>query len=242
MDLLQFRQNSSAFRFYAVIVMVMLFMMFIGYRLALTHTQQSIKENQIKTGSIVHAQAENTRLVQELSQLNVQLAMITTAHELLQEDFSKILNEQKALVQQINLYQAVLGESNGTGPFAIHHAHIMALPEADHYILDLLLLQGRALKALINGNLTIEITGMQAGNLTTLNVAELMTLSEAITQSDTSMRYRYQYFLERQYVFYLPEGFTPESLSISTEVFQWKRKIDSFTRTFSWSDLIAPNT
>ena len=242
MDLFQFRQNNSAFRFYAVIVMVMLFMMFIGYRLALINTEHSLKEQQMKTGSIAHAQAENTRLVQELSQRQVELAMIKSAQQLLQEDVAKALNEKKALQQQIDLYQAVLGESQGTGPFAIHHAHIMPLPEANHYVLDMLLLQGRALKALINGNLKITLTGMQAEQTKTLNLTKLLTQSDTITQSDTSMRYRYQYFLERQYVFVLPEGFAPTSMSVATDVFQWKRKIDSFTQTFVWDDLITPNT
>lgn len=242
MDLFRLKQNGRAFRFYAVIITVMLLMMFIGYRLALMNTEQSIKAYQIKTGTIAHAQAENIRLVQELSQLQIQLEMSKSVQQLIQQDITDARSENKTLQQKIDLYQAVLGESNNTGPFAIHHAHIMALPTPNQYVLDILLLQGRALKALINGDLTIKLTGMQNDKATSLSLAQLLTDSDIIPNSDTSMRYRYQYFLERQYVFALPKGFTPETMVVSTEVFQWKRKLNNFTQTFVWEDLITPNT
>jgi hypothetical protein len=241
-DLYQFRLNNSAFRFYTLIVLVMLLMLYVGYELANYGTKQEQRNTQVMSGTIAHAQAENLRLNQSLSQIAVELAMQQSAQTLVEESYAELIAENESLQQKIALYELVLGESEAAGPFAIHSVSVMALPESQHFLLDMLLLQGRALKSLINGNLVINIIGTQDEQARTYALSDLFADSVFVANTDTSMRYRYQYFLEKQFVFALPEGFTPTELEIKTDVYQWKRKRDSFTQQFTWSDLIAPNT
>jgi hypothetical protein len=241
-DLYQFRLNNSAFRFYTLIVLVMLLMLYVGYELANYGTEQEQRNTQVMSGTIAHAQAENLRLNQSLSQIAVELAMQQSAQTLVEESYAELIAENESLQQKIALYELVLGESEAAGPFAIHSVSVMALPESQHFLLDMLLLQGRALKSLINGNLVINIIGTQDEQARTYALSDLFADSVFVANTDTSMRYRYQYFLEKQFVFALPEGFTPTELEIKTDVYQWKRKRDSFTQQFTWSDLIAPNT
>jgi hypothetical protein len=241
-DLYQFRLNNSAFRFYTLIVLVMLLMLYVGYELANYGTEQEQRNTQVMSGTIAHAQAENLRLNQSLSQIAVELAMQQSAQTLVEESYAELIAENESLQQKIALYELVLGESEAAGPFAIHSVSVMALPESQHFLLDMLLLQGRALKSLINGNLVINIIGTQDEQARTYALSDLFADSVFVANTDTSMRYRYQYFLEKQFVFALPEGFTPNELEIKTDVYQWKRKRDSFTQQFTWSDLIAPNT
>lgn len=242
MDLYQFRLNNSAFRFYALIVLVMLLMLYVGFELARYGIEQEQRETQVMSGTIAHAQAENLRLNQSLSQIGVELALQQSAQVLVEESYAELLTENQSLQQKIDLYELVLGEGEASGPFAIHSIRVMALPESQHFLLDMLLLQGRALKSLINGNLVITINGTQDDKSRTYALSDLFADSVFVANTDTSMRYRYQYFLEKQFVFALPEGFTPDSLEIKTDVYQWKRKRDSFTQAYKWSDLIAPNT
>ena len=220
----------------------MLLMLYVGYELANYGTEQEQRNTQVMSGTIAHAQAENLRLNQSLSQIAVELAMQQSAQTLVEESYAELIAENESLQQKIALYELVLGESEAAGPFAIHSVSVMALPESQHFLLDMLLLQGRALKSLINGNLVINIIGTQDEQARTYALSDLFADSVSVANTDTSMRYRYQYFLEKQFVFALPEGFTPTELEIKTDVYQWKRKRDSFTQQFTWSDLIAPNT
>ncbi len=242
MDLYRFRQSASAFRFYALIVGLLIGMLFIGYQLATFQQAENRQQTAQLSGSLAHAQAENHRLNQALSQLDVDIAVQHSAQKIAEQSMLELLEENQALQQKIQLYQLVLGENEKAGPFAIHQLQLHRLPEQRHYLLDLLLLQGRALKSVINGTLNITIEGIVADQATTLALPTLFSGSVFIENTDESMRYRYQYFLEKQYVIQLPEGFVANSITISTDVYQWKRKIDSFTQTVLWADLIAPNT
>ena len=242
MDLYQFRLNNSAFRFYTLIVFFMFLMLYVGYELANYSIEQEQRNTQVMSGTIAHAQAENQRLNQSLSQIAVELALQQSAQTLVEESYAELIAENQSLQQKIALYELVLGESEAAGPFAIHSISVMALPESQHFLLDMLLLQGRALKSLINGNLVINLIGTQDEQPRTYALEDLLANSVFIENTDTSMRYRYQYFLEKQFVFALPDGFIPQQLEINTDVYQWKRKRDSFTQQFTWSELIAPNT
>ena len=242
MNLYQFRLNSSAFRFYTLIVLFMLLMLYVGYMLAAYTSQQDQRNTQVMSGTIAHAQEENLRLNQSLSQIAVELALHQSAQSLAEESYAELIAENQSLQQKIALYELVLGETEAAGPLAIHSINIMSLPKSQHFLLDMLLLQGRALKSLINGHLVITILGTQDGQEQRYSLADLFADSAFVSNTDTSMRYRYQYFLEKQFVFALPQGFTPAELEVKTDVYQWKRKRDSFTQRFTWSDLIAPNT
>ena len=104
MDLYQFRLNNSAFRFYTVIVLVMFLMLYVGYELANYRIEQEQRNTRVMTGTIAHAQAENQRLNQSLSQIAVELALQQSAQTLLEESYAELIAENQSLQQKIALY------------------------------------------------------------------------------------------------------------------------------------------
>jgi hypothetical protein len=190
-------------------------------------------------GSLVHAQRENERLLTMLSEQKVALAMHEANEAITLEQMQQMVSERQMLQQQISQYQQVLNSGEKDGYLAIQKASVTSLSEDNVVLLTLLLVQGRAIKSTIYGQLDMTLEGIKAGKTVEYDLADLLTTSSVFVEDNSSLSYKYQYFLERFYVLAIPEGFTPIKLSISSNVMQWKRKRETFNQTYAWQDLVS---
>ena len=88
-------------------------------------------------------------------------------------------------------------------------------------------------KAVVKGNLSVEISGSESQQAKSYSLTELMPgESEPLTFS-------FKYFQVITGELRLPEGFLPEQVTVDAEIFQFKRKRGDLSTTLPWT--IASN-
>jgi murein DD-endopeptidase MepM/ murein hydrolase activator NlpD len=191
-------------------------------------------------GTLANLQAENSALKSTQAALDVQLTLSKARTE--QYDVLRQLQaENLELKRQVSLYKDVLG-ADDSGPLRIQELVVQALSENNTYHLQFLLMQGRALKAAINGNLKIAIHGRDKRGEAQLLLADLLTQSIDIAQPNSDFRYRYQFFMEQHYTFALPDDFVAHKVVITTDVYQWKSRRAQVEKNYLWSVILDETT
>ena len=222
---------------YVFIAGVFLFLGYSGAHFESASLRATVSQQQ---GSLGHALAENVTLKERQAALEVQLSIL----EQRQNDamLQALLEEQRVLKQQIELYQQVLNVEEAKRYLNIHTVSIKPLSEPRTYHLSLLLLQGRAIKSVITGDLDIEIEGTKDAKYAVYSLTDLLSNSIDIAEDNSPMSYRYQYFLDVAYTVRLPEGFEPQRLTIVSDVYQWKIKRERVEKAYLWREILDENT
>ena len=230
-------ETSNQWLSYFVIAGVFLFLGYMAADFEASSLRATVSQQE---GSLGHALAENSTLKEQKAALEVQLSILS---EQLQNDSTveALLEEQRILKQQLKLYQQVLNVQGAKRYLNIHTVSIKPLSESNTFHLSLLLLQGRAIKSVITGDLEFEFEGTIAGNMAVFNLAELLYQSIDIAKENSAMSYRYQYFLDLAYTIRLPEGFEPKRLTIASDVYQWKTKRERVEKAYLWAEILDEN-
>ena len=214
--------------------------LFLGYTVADFEAASLRATVSQKQGTLSHALAENSTLKERIAALEVQLSILK--HNPNEAVIQQLLAEQQTLKQQLELYQQVLNVDEAKRYLNIHTVSIKPVTELNTYSLSLLLLQGRAIKSVINGDLNIVLEGVNAGEPQMHNLADLLSQSVDVATDNSPLRFRYQYFLDLAYTFSLPDGFEPQKLTITSDVYQWKTKRESVEKAYLWLEILDENT
>lgn len=242
MDLVKWVNTRSELALYVMICGLVVLGGLFGFLYAGHFVSDQSAEIKKLTGSLHHTQLENTRLNLLVSEQKVALALQEGSTEVLLENMTATLTEQRALKEKVTMYEQVMSKDTVDSYLTVQTIKVDALPEENKVLLTLLLVQGRALKSTIYGNLDLHITGFQGNKAKTYKVADLLSRSLGFVEKNSPLSYKYQYFIERFYVLAIPEGFTPETLTFNTNVMQWKRKRAVVSEQYVWSDILAAAT
>ena len=191
-------------------------------------------------GTLANLQAENTALKRDQAGLEVQLTL-SEARQAQRTIISELQTENLALKRQVSLYQDVLG-ADESGPLRIQGLVVQPLSESNTFHLQFLLMQGRALKAPIHGDLDIVLHGKDTRGDAQLRLADVLTSSMDIAQPNSDFRYRYQFFMEQHYTFAMPDDFEVQKLVINTDVYQWKSRRAQVEKNYLWSEILDETT
>ncbi|RDV28968.1 hypothetical protein DXV75_00415 [Alteromonas aestuariivivens] len=221
------KRQFNPLRLTVLITAAMLAMVYLGYRLAGYHWHNNAKvlDNAMQTSAMLVE--ENAGLRDKLARLEVDAELSKRALLSLQDEMIKLNQQSREQQQKLGFYQRVVAPETTQDGFAVDGLQVNP-SGGGLYRLSFVLLQQRQNKAVVKGKLAIKILGVLGDKPAELNPGQPDFMPEG------DLVYRFKYFQAVEIPFQLPEGFTPEYIEFSTEVYQYTTKRGDYQRRVAW--------
>lgn len=188
-----------------LVLLAWLFGFFMGKRHSIAECGQLAQELTQMTSQINYLQKQERDLQGQLVKARLAVGVDAQVVEQLRQDISK-LNLRLADKEEENaFYKGMMSPKALEKGLAIRSIEISLLPRGQYelrFVVQHIAKQHRLLK----GRVDIELSGLQAGNVTTYQLKELSK------QSATKLRFKYFQIFSMPLT--LPEGFHPESIKV----------------------------
>ena len=224
----EIKQRLGAFKFYGVLVAVVLLALYLG--MLFGNEYMSMQQHEIDTlkASTQNLKSDNERLTRDLNVLGVELEVQRLANQRAQEEIQQSLDKQAVLAQELSFYQKVMAPELREQGFVVDAFDVERTLSENHYRFDLVMVQHSKLKHVIKGNIDVVLVGSEQGK------PKEIRLLDVITGDKKQLAFSFKYFQKIEGEINLPESFTPEEVRVHAEVFQFKKKRGDLTVTFPW--------
>ena len=183
--------------------------------------------------AVTTLRAENAQLKTSQNQLRVELELATMHAEQLKTELVSLQEKVFSLQQDKAFYQHVMAPETSQDGFFIDGLEITASAGNNYFKGSMVLLQQRAVNAVVKGTLQLEITGSLNGKHTVLQSSKDAFLPEG------DIAFGFKYFQAVTFYLQLPDGFVPETLRFHTSVYQYNRKRGDYEREYNWQDVLT---
>lgn len=179
-------------------------------------------------------EAEIEMLENEIVALNEQIALLETHREIDGEAYREVeasLTELQAKIQEqqdaIAFYRGIVSPKDGNAGLRVQDLRLTRGKDEHEYTIRLVLVQAMKHDRKVSGNVNLRIDGIENGVEKSYSYGELLP-----KDADRSWAFSFRYFqdFDRQVV--LPDGFTPERITVSVE--SRTRSIASIEESFPW--------
>ncbi|MGD9842370.1 MAG: DUF6776 family protein [Steroidobacteraceae bacterium] len=158
------------------------------------------------------------------AQLDKQVQM--QAGSAMQQSVTALKNQIQQQQQDLAFYQAIVTPAAGaTNVPQVQRIEIEQSGAAEQYVLRLVLIQTMSATGNARGTVTMQVSGMLAGNPVVLSVTDLL-----IDKSDTPLEFNYRYFQVLEPQIELPAGFEPSSVLVEVRAAQH----EVLRQNFAW--------
>jgi hypothetical protein len=167
-------------------------------------------------------------LTKNLNILGVELEVQRLASQKAQTTIEEGMLEQAKLREELAFYQKVMAPELKQDGFVIEAFNVAKALSDNTYTFDLVLMQQDRIKTNIKGNVDDTLRGSQSGQVKELRLLDLMP------QGSKPLVFSFKYFQVIEGQFELPADFQAETIQVSSEVYQFKRKRGDLEVTFDW--------
>ena len=178
-----------------------------GYNLLAAADERDFFEEQI-------ARLENDNLA-----LNEQIALLETHRDIDREAYSEVessLTKLQAKIREqqdaISFYRGIVSPADGKSGLRVQDFNLTRGAVEREYNIRIVLIQAMKHDRKVSGNVRLRIAGIENGEPKTYSYSELRP---ADAESKWSFSFRYFQDFDRQVV--LPDGFEPETVTVSVE-------------------------
>jgi hypothetical protein len=194
--------------------------------------------------SVFDSRRERDTLEQQLDQeqtasdeLRRQLAIAETAGEIDRATYDQIkasLSDLEAQIQaqeeELVFYRGIVSPQDGVAGLRIQSLEVLPSDGEGRYLLRLLLVQAIVHSRRVSGAVKLRLEGMQAGQSTSFDIAEL-----AVPGESYDMAYEFRYFQGLEAELALPAGFEPERVLV--EIWPNEARAERINQTFEWPEV-----
>ena len=173
-------------------------------------------------------------LDQEIVTLKEQVAMLETHRNIDREAYKEVeasLTALQAKIQEqkdaIAFYRGIVSPQDGAAGLKVQDLKLTRGDAARVYNVRLVLVQSLKHDRKVSGDVEISVEGELGGTAATYAYADLLP-----DEADASWPFSFRYFQDFDREIVLPDGFTPERITI--HVRSRTRSIDSIEETYSW--------
>jgi cell division protein FtsB len=166
--------------------------------------------------------------------LKQEIAMLETHREIDREAYKEVdasLLALQAKIQEqtdaIAFYRGIVSPADGAAGLKVQDLKLTRGQEERAYNVRLVLVQSLKHDRKVSGDVNLSIEGEQDGDTKTYDYAQLLR-----DDADKGWPFSFRYFQDFDREIVLPDGFTPESITI--EVRSKTRSISSIEETYSW--------
>ena len=180
-------------------------------RAALQHSEQSMEKNLIETGRL-----------QARAKLNKQ------AEQLIRTEMIQLTNQLVQAQKENSIFRKVMDPESFEKGLSIRSWDVKPSVLLHHFKFELVIQQLASRHPLLNGNVVVEIEGVEDGEQLTISLDEI---SDEINQSRIKLRFRY--FQEIRGEMVLPDNFIPETVNVIAR--SRGKKPQSREKSFEWT-------
>lgn len=226
----QVKKQLGNHKWSILVAFIMLVMVGFGYKLARIVDEGQSRQLQAHKESIAILSEENNALITQVNQLEVALVLAKGETQELVKRLAEQRKEFDAQQELLTFYERVVAPEKSEEILAIEGVELSALDQ-NRFQLRMVLLQSREQKAVINGNLSVAIKGQIDGKSVTLHSS-----NDELGLED--IKYRFRFFQAVTVELSLPQNFTPQDISFSTTVYQYKTRKSAYDVAFPWNDVL----
>ena len=211
----------------------LLAMLVFGMFLANADRGQLVDETRQLQHSISNLQTENEQLQTQANQLEVKLELAEMRAEQLKQEVVRLEEVVFNLQKDKAFYQHVVAPETTQDGFFIDGLELFETTADGYFKATMVLLQQRAVSAIVRGDLKVAVTGIQNGK------HRILTSDDNAILPEGNVTYGFKYFQPVTLYLQLPENFEPESIEFTTTVYQYKRRRGDYQRSYNWQALLV---
>jgi hypothetical protein len=174
-------------------------------------------------------------LEKEIVGLNEEVALLETHRDIDSEAYREVevsLTTLQAKIQEqtdaIAFYRGIVSPADGAAGLRVQDLRLTRSQDERAYNVRLVLVQSLQHDRKVTGDVSLVVQGEEGGVTTTYSYAQLLP-----EDSSASWPFSFRYFQDFDREIVLPDGFTPESITI--EVRSKTRSISSIEESYSWA-------
>ncbi len=229
LSLSELKRRFGAFKFYTMLGLIFIIWGYLGVKLGNVHYDYQREQIDTHLQSIDNLKAENEKLTKSLNILGVELEVANLAQKNAFADIQKGLAREAELQKKVAFYQQVMAPELDEDGFLIDGFHLEPTLSERVYRFELVLIQQKKIKQSLTGNLKITLMGSEQEKSRQYALKDLL-----IEQDGKGLKFGFKYFQVIQGKMLLPEGFTPEKVSVHASIYQNRRKKGELTTVFDW--------
>ena len=179
-------------------------------------------------------EAEIEALENEIIALNEQIALLETHREIDGEAYRDVeasLTDLQAKIQEqqdaIAFYRGIVSPKDGNAGLRVQDLRLSRGKDEREYTIRLVLVQAMKHDRKVSGNVNLRIDGIENGVEKSYSYGELLP-----EDAERSWAFSFRYFQDFDRDVVLPDGFTPERITVSVE--SRTRSIASIEESFPW--------
>jgi Family of unknown function (DUF6776) len=170
----------------------------------------------------------------EIVSLKEQVARLETDRDIDRESYKEVeasLTSLQSKIQEQNdaiaFYRGIVSPEDGTAGLRVQDLKLTRGSAERAFNVRLVLVQSLQHDRKVSGDVGLSIEGEQAGASTTYDYAQLLPVD-----GDKSWPFSFRYFQDFEREIVLPDGFTPERITI--QVHSKTRSIKSIEKSYAW--------
>jgi hypothetical protein len=170
-------------------------------------------------------------------ELRRQVAILETAGEVDRATYAQVkstLSDLQAQIQaqeeELVFYRGIVSPQDNATGLRIQSLEVLQSDGEGRYLVSLLLVQSISQTRKVSGAVQLSIEGVQDGQTTSLDVADLVVPGESY---DTAYEFRYFQGLEAEVA--LPIGFEPQRITV--EISPKEARAERINQSFEWSQV-----
>ena len=174
-------------------------------------------------------------LEKEIIGLNEDIALLETHRDIDTEAYREVeasLTTLQAKIQEqreaIAFYRGIVSPADGAAGLKVQDLRLTRSQDEHAYNVRLVLVQSLQHDRKVTGDVSLVVQGQEGGVTTSYSYAELLP-----ADASASWPFSFRYFQDFDRQIVLPDGFTPESITI--EVNSKTRSISSIEESYSWA-------
>ena len=190
------------------------------------------KENSALDNEIASLEAEINRLKEQIVMLDTEAEIDRTAYK----DVEASLIELQAKIQEqqdaIAFYRGIVSPADGNAGLRVQDLKLTRTERERAWNVRLVLVQAMKHDRKVSGDVVMTVEGVENGEARTYTYSELLP-----DDADGTWAFSFRYFQDFDRELVLPDGFTPERVTISVN--SRTRSIASIEASFSWASHLS---
>ena len=186
------------------------------------------KQRQMYEGRIADLEKEIIGLNEDIALLETHRDIDTEAYREVEASLTTLQAKIQEQREAIAFYRGIVSPADGAAGLKVQDLRLTRSQDEHAYNVRLVLVQSLQHDRKVTGDVSLVVQGQEGGVTTSYSYAELLP-----ADASASWPFSFRYFQDFDRQIVLPDGFTPESITI--EVNSKTRSISSIEESYSWA-------
>lgn len=185
------------------------------------------RERQALKNDIVAIKTDKLALQEQVALLETHRDIDRESYKVVEQNLTKLQAKIQEQQDAIAFYRGIVSPADGKAGLRVQDLKLIRGKVEREYTIRLVLVQAMKHDRKVSGDVQVSIAGTQDGSQKSYDYRELMP-----TDGESKWAFSFRYFQDFNRDVVLPDGFTPEHITVHVE--SKTKSIDSVEQTYSW--------